>query len=395
MTRARSPIAALRGAWRGARTAPVLGLLLGAADRAWWLRTIVRSGLIDGEYYAAQKHWSRGGNLRAAVDYIGRGFRAGISPNPLFDELYAGRGLPDLGRVPALYAYLVSDRVSVRVHPWWADEDYLQRNDVDGGALEHVWRRRSSASVTADVGGRSRKLTVAEWRRIALEAVRKDHLGTVMPMPVRIVRFLQDDDRHHDAKIREAVHASAGAALDLTCIGVGPSAWSSVAIAVSTCDSESPVSARRLSRRARFADLVGDVAIDDDDDGVVVMLDPRATPTAQQIKRLADRGRAAMVAPATLAADGTIAAVGAGIIETASGLRRSRTLAGHPSEDLDRLASAELEVPLLTGRTFACPVLGAAPGSDSSASRRLRTGSGQRSRPEPPQLRAAHRRLSV
>ena len=317
------------------------------------MRTVLRSGLIDGEYYAAQRRWTRGGNLRAAADYVSRGFRAGLSPNPLFDELFAGRELPDLGLVPALYAYLVSDRVSVRVHPWWADEAYRARNAVVGGALEHAWRR-PAASVTAEVSGRRRDLTVAEWRRIALDAVETDRLGTTGAMPVKIVRVLQSDDRHHDAKIRAAVQASGDAAVELVCVGIGASGWSSVAIAVSACAGGSPVSATRLSGHTAFAEVLSSVA-GAADDGVVVMLDPRITPTAQQIGQLADRGRTAMVTPATLGADGTIAAVGAGVVGPASGRRLHRVLAGHPGEDLARLAGAELAVPLLTGRTFACP----------------------------------------
>ena len=133
----------LRVLWRKLREIPALGPVIRVGDRALWARTIRAAGVVDAEFYAAQRGWRSSSQRRAVRDYVRTGFRRGLSLNPLVDELVAGRELPEPWRVPALYAYLVSDRATVRLHPWWDDAEFSEpvQSEHAQGPLERVWKR--------------------------------------------------------------------------------------------------------------------------------------------------------------------------------------------------------------------------------------------------------------
>ena len=182
-----------------------------AGDRVWWYRTILRSGLVDSEYYAAQRGWRSALTRRAVWDYVTRGHRIGLSLNPLVDELIAGRDLPEPARVPALYAYLVSDRATVRINPWWNEPENARYGDGASTGflppLERAWRDRS-AVLRLTAGPETTAVSVEEYRGWALKAAHEwaalRREGTirwardrtaVKQAEISVVRFLQRQDR--------------------------------------------------------------------------------------------------------------------------------------------------------------------------------------------------------
>ncbi len=348
-------IGLLRRLWRDARSAPVLGRLIDGADRLWWMRVIGRSGLMDAEFYRAQRGWRRGGRLRATLDYVWSGFRAGISPNPLFDEHSAGDALPDLGRVPAINAYLLSDRATVAVHPWWDAAAYADAHGVRGGALEHAWSNRGSAVIPVRIGDGAQAVRVTEWRRLALESLATDRAGDAEVAENLVMRMLQGGDAAAAQKIAGALPvAGDSTAVRLVCIEATPSTWLTAALAARLCGRGDRVAAVRLPSSTRLHALARAVAADSAG-GAVLVTDTRADLDAEQYRGLLATGAGALVAPVCIEWDGTVAAVGASVVETADGPRVCRVLRDHPSEDLRGFDERIVDVPLLTGRTFAAP----------------------------------------
>ncbi len=333
---------------RGARRAPVIGAAVAAVDRVWWLRLILRSGLVDAGYYAAQRGWRRAGTVRAAVDYVLRGYREGLSPNPLFDEAFVSRALPDSGRVPALYAFLVGHRPSIAVHPWWPTVD----GRPSGGMLERVWAARADAVVEATIGPVTVRIDVARWRRIVVDAQSSDRVGDPRPAggDGTVIRFLQHGDPRTDERIVPLAALPDGYRVRLVQIGTTAGTWATTALAARML---SHVSAVRLDPAIGFGDALARCA-GDVDEGVLVSLDPRVTVDAEQIIRLATQGRDALVTPVVLDSDGTVAGLGAAVVVT-DRARLARPLRGHPVEDLAPAGDAPFVPQLLSGRTFAGP----------------------------------------
>ncbi|MDQ4215372.1 glycosyltransferase [Microbacterium capsulatum] len=352
----RRAVAAVRALWRRSRGLALIGPALRAADRVVWFRAVRRSGLMDADFYAAQRGWRRAGPARATMDYVTRGFRAGVSPNPLFDELYAGRGLPDSDRVPALYAYLVSDRATAPVHPWWSMADYRERHDLDGsvGALEHAWERRAGARLTVRVNDAGVDVDVDGWRSAAMRAVAGGTIGARPQEPVRaaLIRALQRADRHSDLKIAAAMR-TADSHVHVVGIDPEPSTWAGVGVAALAFP-DGGLTAVRYPRGTRYVEILADAARNAHTE-VVVVTDPRAHVTADQFARLTELGADGPVAPVELDENGTIGAVGAAVVPVQQRSVRVALLRGHPREDLERFAHAVLDVPLLTGRTVALP----------------------------------------
>jgi hypothetical protein len=342
----------VRALWRRLREVPVVGGIVRAGDRVLWGRVIAQSGLVDAEFYAAQRGWPRADVRRSVADYVARGFRAGLSLNPLFDELVAGRALPEPDRVPALYAYLVSDRRTVSIHPWW---------DAPGAAvpdapppLDDVWARRADARVTVTVGRRSRSVAVAELRHWALNAARQwrddRHPPAGGASPDLVVRLLQRRDRDYSRRVTVAAGLVDTARVVVAVVGCEPGQWVALDLAARL---HPGLSWRRLDARIDYAAAVQTCA---DPAGVVgegalCVVGPRSDLSVEEIgmlRTVVSPGRA--VAPVELAPDGTVSAVGA------AGVRGSRVyeiLGGHPQEDLDVLGLGLQDVPLLSGPTFA------------------------------------------
>jgi hypothetical protein len=342
----------LRQLWRLAREVPVFRTIAAFGDRLWWWRAIVRSGLVDAEYYAAQRGRRRTGVRRAAFDYVGRGHRAGRSLNPLVDEIVLGQGLPEPDRVPPLYAYLVSDRLTVRVNPWW-DAPADPRPRPDGAApLDHVWATRDAGSaITLRAGRRELEVTVEEYRRQALEAVRELRAGApVEPAApgsgTTVLRYLGAGDPELALELATAVELADSAGVVLAAIAPGPSAWVSLR-ALRRLRPEIGLAA--LAARTGAAVALAEIA-PQVDAGTLVVIDPRQHLTTAEVLRLAGAaGPRRAVAPVGILPDGTIDGVGAADVAG----RTVRLLRGHPADDLDAFDGRVVDVPLLTGGTFA------------------------------------------
>ncbi|KAA9111248.1 CgeB family protein [Microbacterium rhizomatis] len=340
--------ARLRVAWRRLRDVPLVGSAVRAADRLWWARAIAASGLVDAEYYGAQRGWADTSPARAVKDYVRRGFRAGLSLNPLFDELIAGRSLPEPDRVPALYAYLLSDRFTVRLHPWWDAPSTPVRGDRP--ALETVWDARADATITVRIGSITREVAVVDVRAWALEAAHEWRHGKASRSPAGegdlVVRLLQKRDRDYSERLALAATLAPSAAVSVGMVGGEPAQW--VAFDMLT-RFVAGVGGRVLDARTEYGDAVGQ-CVPVGVDGRLCVVGPRSDLSASHVRLLLESASPGLaVSPAELAADGTILAVGS----AGTGTRRPlRILNGHPSEDLERLPS-EVEAPLLSGPTFA------------------------------------------
>ena len=136
----------VRALWRSARGIPGIRALLAAGDRLWWARTIRRAGLVDLDLVAAQ---GLRRDARSAVRrYVRGGFRTGMTLNPLLAERLVASQLSDVGRVPALYAYLVNDPRRVETSVSW-DSRSVARDELaithPGGPLGFAWSRGRTA----------------------------------------------------------------------------------------------------------------------------------------------------------------------------------------------------------------------------------------------------------
>lgn len=347
----------LRAHVRASREIPVLGALVSAADRLWWFRIIRRSTLVDAEFYAAQLGVSR---IRADVaiwHYVAKGFRRGLSLNPLFDEVFAGGGLPEVFRVPALYAYLVGERETIAVNPWW---DAVGMSGADGvAALERVWSDRSTELVLR-VGERERRMDVAALRDLAIDAARRWSWGRHLPSggesagvrtgePFRVIRFIQARDRRYDRKLAQVAQLvdSGGSAASVAMVGVSASQWVSGCVLAAI---QPGVALHLYGAYETWADVLSDEVARAGRAPTLVVLDARAEFTDDEIEALGREGQHAIAIPAHRAFDGTLVGIGAAQIGPG---KTSRILQHHPSEDAAVIPDRVLSVPLATGHSFA------------------------------------------
>ncbi|MDQ1083249.1 MULTISPECIES: glycosyltransferase [Microbacterium] len=330
----------------------MLGPIVRSVDRLWWARTIARSGLVDREFYAAQLGLRWLPRSAAIAHYVITGFRRGMSMNPLFDDIVAGGELPEVMRVPALYAYLLSERETVRIHPWWDAEEHGRR--IGGPALEHVWSRRDEA-LRLSAADRETFLTVAEIRRSAIASARswRRHripaVGAAPAAETGLIRPLQARDRRYARKLEQvAARASTarGESVVVPLVGVDSAQWISAHLLTRIAPE---VVLHAHARRAPWTRVLREATVQLPAT-TVVALDPRAEFTDAEIDALlqaVDDDHAVM--PAHRSQDGTIHGVGAA--ET-GGRSPWGVLAHHPVEDLDAL-DAVVTVPLLHGRSVA------------------------------------------
>ncbi|BAJ73545.1 uncharacterized protein conserved in bacteria [Microbacterium testaceum StLB037] len=341
----------LRESVRRSRELPVVGPVVRAADRIWWARTIGRSELVDAEYYGTQLGFPRVPRSIAIAHYVAWGFRRGMSLNPLFDDIVAGGQLPEVFRVPALYAYLLSERETVRVHPWWDAEEYGRKHG--GPGLEHAWTHRD-AEIELTAAGHLRRATVDEMRRRALAAARtwRRHRASrgvkSTPGDVGLIRPIQARDRRYDRKLAQAAARAAHDRVIVPLVGVDASQWVSAHLLADVVP-ELGLSGERS--RVTWPAMLHRAAAALDVD-VSAVLDSRAEFTDDEIDALVDTARAHVVAlPVHRAFDGTVLGVGAA--ET-GGAAAWGILAEHPVEDLDAL-DAVVDVPLVHGLSMALP----------------------------------------
>lgn len=343
----------LRVIVRALRGSRILGPVVRAADRLWWGRAIHGSALVDSEFYGAQLGLARLPRGIAIAHYVIRGFRRGMSLNPLFDDLIAGADLPEVLRVPALYAYLVSERHTVQVHPWWDAVDLSRR--VGSPGLEHLWSDMG-ADVEVTVAGRSVTMTVSEFRRRAIVAARtwrrprtRARAGKGAMSSTVIVRPLQAHDRRYARKLVQLLDLADTAEIVVPLVGVDASQWISAHLLAGIFPE---LTLRGHRCRAVWGAVISD-AVEGRTSGVAVVLDARAEFSIADVRDLEAAAReGAAVIPAHRAQDGTVAGLGAADV---GGRRPWGVLEAHPVDDIDPLDDV-LEVPLLHGRTLACPL---------------------------------------
>lgn len=306
---------------------------------------------MDAEYYGAQLGFPRIPRAVAIAHYVAWGFRRGMSLNPLFDDIVAGGELPEVLRVPALYAYLLSERETVRVHPWWDAQEYGRAHG--GPGLEYAWAHRD-AEIELAAAGWTMRAPVAEVRRRALRAAdswrrHRDHRPPgSSPAAVGLVRPLQARDRRYDAKLRQAAARATVDRVVVPLVGVDAAQWVSAHLLAHIVPD---VSLRGEAPRAKWTEMLRRATAHLDVD-VVVALDPRAEFTDDEIDALVDIARTDVAAvPAHLAQDGTVDGLGGA--ET-GGAVPWPILSGHPAEDLDPLDGI-VSVPLLRSLSMAVP----------------------------------------
>ncbi|WJS91734.1 glycosyltransferase [Microbacterium testaceum] len=275
-----------------------------------------------------------------------------MSLNPLFDDIVAGAELPEVLRVPALYAYLLSERETVRVHPWWDAEEHGRF--YGGAGLEHAWSHPES-EITLRVAGRSVTLSVAEVRGVALHAARswRHHRVGGVALPAAgangLVRPIQARDRRYARKLLQAATRAVGPrneSVVIPLVGVDASQWVSAHVLATVVPE---IVLQGHPRRAAWTRVIdrasADLAVT-----TVVALDPRAEFTDDEIDALLEASDDRHVAmPAQRTYDGTVDGLGAA--ETGGPVPWG-ILSDHPAEDLDPLESV-VSVPLLRGRSVA------------------------------------------
>lgn len=349
----------LRSTVRALRDTRALGWVISSADRVWWWRVIRRSGLTDSAFYAAQLGVRRILPALAIAHYVVHGFRRGLSLNPFFDEITAGGHLPEVFRVPAMYAYLLSEKETVAIHPLWDAPEHARRLGIDSsGALEHLWSH-PDAELELTIGGATSRCTVRQLRAAALAAARSWRplanagldRGGGDESDLTLLRIVQKRDRRYGLKLEQAVRfaSRAGASVVVDLVSPDASQWI-VARLVSLVAPGVRVIGH--TSRSRWQDAVDEAAALCPA-GVLIVLDARAEFADEDVDALATvAGRGFASAPAHRNQNGTLVAAGAGRVRG----RLYRLLSDHPVEDLAGWGEDPVNVPLLAGRTFAAPV---------------------------------------
>lgn len=349
----------IRAAVRRARETPGVGWLVRAADRLWWFRVIRRSGLVDADYYAAQLGLRALPADVALAHYVSIGFRRGLSVNPLFDEVTAGGNLPEVFRVPAMYAYLLSDRDSVQVHPLWDAVAYARAHGTDA-PVEHAWSTPDT-TVRLRHEGVERDVRVSDLRSLATAESRHWRTGRIRLLSsdesagseVLLVRPVQNRDRRYALKLAQAARLAERPGVRAVVPLVAPDA-SQWVIARLIARLHPRVQVRRVAASQPWHAVVR-AARRPGDTGVVVVLDPRAEFEDDAVDALVSRARTgAVVAPVQLSHAGTVETAGAARVDP--GPAAYPVLREHPPEDLAGWGEDPLDVPMLWGRTFAAPV---------------------------------------
>lgn len=341
----------VRAGVRRLRATRFIGAGVRGVDRIWWARVINRSSLVDAEFYAAQLGVRRLPRAAAIAHYVTRGFRRGMSLNPLFDDLIAGAELPEVLRVPALYAYLVSERETVQVHPWWDAVAFGVR--LGGAGLEYAWSH-PDLTLELTVGARSLRLTTPEVRALALTAARtwRRHRAPTgverSRAALAVVRPVQAHDRRYARKLVQAASLADDARVVVSLVGVDAAQWISAHLMAAIAPE---LDLRAHRSRATWSAVVAD-ALRGVPADTAVILDARSDYGDDEILALAAAAEGAAVMPAHRAQDGTVLGLGAADI---GGRSAWGILQDHPVEDLDELDPV-IDVPLLHGRALAAPL---------------------------------------
>lgn len=337
----------VRVLWRRARNIPILRRLLLAGDRFWWARTIRRANVVDVSLVAAQGH--RGSTRSAIRRYVRDGFRTGFSLNPLLMERLVASQLSDVGRVPALYAYLVNEPGRVEASVNWDSKAHSRIPGAlgdPGGPLGHAWRNAAAEGSFPLVGA------VVPWRdiqRATLSAARQANgeasrdLAPLLGPVVLVCRI--DDGEDAAAPLRVAA----------TIAGTG----APVVLALSGANADQWISASQLTLRFPEVQLARDrTGLLDEirshaPEAVIVVRGPSGDISAAELLALAHVAAAeeSVTVPVWVdAADGTIVSAGVGF----HGGGGFDILSAHPTEDLSALVE-RTRTPAVRGDTVAIP----------------------------------------
>lgn len=334
----------VRRLWRRARGVRSLRPIFEAGDRMWWAWTIRRSGLLDRELVAAQGF--RRSSRAAIRRYVRGGFREGMVINPLIQERLVASQLSDVGRVPALYAYLVNDPRRIETSVAWdarAEAHDPASLQDPGGPVGHALRAAERAG-KIDLRG-----TTVTWERFRSTVVRAAGRSTQPPHHSRLdvagevilVRIAPDEDAASPLRVARRLADGVHDGDIIIALGSNADHW---------------VSAALLTLRSARVHVVAD------DDDVVHFLSEHPGVTALAVRGgYADIGAEGLrsllssarthsrVSPLWLDSnDGTIVSAGVGFF----GDEAFDILHGHPPEDASNLASIT-RVPASRGTTFA------------------------------------------
>lgn len=328
----------LRRLWRAARSLPVLRPLLGAADRLWWARTIRRAGVVDVAYVALQlgRAVSRRGAVRA---YVSGGFRRGLSLNPLFSERLVSQQLPDSTRVPALYAYLVTDPARIDTSASWDAPAHAARAEpasAPGAPLVSAWHAlQAGASVTLRGGA---QVDVADLHAAARSVLESS--ASAAPLDLTGASLVL----HWTLDAADADAAGLRAPLEVLDAEGADRDSRRLMLAIG----DAPADVRLLAAQLALGDpriVLTEHAPAPDDAlaaGVrVIERDPGGDIDAASLHALATAS-GGPVAPVWLGPDGTVASAGVLVRDG----RSWRAWSGHPREDVEG-AAAEIAVAAL------------------------------------------------
>ncbi|PRB01261.1 glycosyltransferase [Microbacterium sp. MYb64] len=346
----------LRGLWRSARSLPLLRVPLLAADRFWWARTIRRADVVDVSYAGLQL--GRRVSARAAVRaYVSGGFREGLTLNPLFAERLVSAQLPDSDRVPALYAYLVTDPARIETSLAWDAPAYAtaHASGAGRGPLADAWLALRSGGAVVLRGGRSADLAALHGCAADVLSGLGPDASPVVPASSAVVMTWEVDGEDADGDGLRAPLAVLGAAGTGT--DTDPAVSGPVALILAIADATPAV--RLQASQLALGDprvLLHDrtvSAAETAGDAVLVRRTPGALITASAIRALITAAHSAPTAPVWLAPDGSIASAG---LLTHDGAPY-RALASHPWEDAqalgDVLPVAMLDAPVRASRAGA------------------------------------------
>ncbi|MFG6476105.1 glycosyltransferase [Microbacterium sp. P06] len=338
----------VRAALRAARSIRVVRPLIETADRIWWARTILRADVVDPDLIAAAGYSSPRSAVRA---YVRGGFRKGMSLNPLLMEKLVASQLSDVGRVPALYAYLVNNRQRVRTSVNWDATAYAETHpeslDDPAGPLGHQWR---SARATGEIVLGVNEARTVPWSAVLAAATRTprsaDAVPTLSTERKRVIICEVGEDEPDLAFTLDMV------------IGLAEDGDTDVILALETTSRDDLAACHLLAlwlphtiTLRGFSELRS--LLPPRPDGVVLVRAPRAELSADDARGLLTEGVRGAVGPLWLDTDGTVASAGL-IVRNG---RYRHLFEGHPPEDA-RAAGALLEVAGLAAGTYALPLDG-------------------------------------
>lgn len=289
--------------------------------------------------------------------------------NPLFMERLVASQLPDAGRVPALYAYLVGDPTRVDVGVNWDARRYAERVPesvtAPGGPLGHAWRA-ARASGAIDMGTGDADVVNVPWPSVqaaAIQAVTTHRHADDLPRLASDLVFvcrLADDEGNPARPLTEAVSVATQRRTDLV-IGIeGTSAESWTAAALMGLWLESvhvvPDDNELLDIVASTASASASASASAP--ATLLVRGPHAEIDADDLLALAASGTEGPVAPLWVAWDGTIASAGLAVRKG----RSFHLFAGHPVEDAQHWGPV-INAAGVAGDTFARPIATTSAGS--------------------------------